>query len=145
MVRVSAVLGGVAGTRSAYTEVMRVLLAILTVMGVAILGCGGLEEAAEQWAEDMQPIPPPDHLLDIVGTWRSETVLLVIHPEGMVEHERHDGGANTSFNAPILEWTDTGFAAGIGPIRQTFVIDVPPAAVDGVWTMTVNGNLLTRQ
>ncbi|MFT5684986.1 MAG: hypothetical protein ACI8RZ_005932, partial [Myxococcota bacterium] len=52
---------------------------------------------------------------------------------------------NTSFNAPIQQWTDTGFSAGIGPIEQIFAINVPPAQVEGVWTMTVNNNVLTRQ
>lgn len=139
------VLGGVTGTRLAYTEAMRALLATLMMTGVVILGCSGLEEAAEQWAEDMQPIPPPAHLSDIVGAWQNSEVILVIYADGMVEHEKHAGGANTSFNAPILEWSDTSFTAGIGPIKQTFRIDVPPAQVEGVWTMTINGNVLTRQ
>ena len=124
---------------------MRILLAILVAMGVVILGCGGLEEAAEQWAEDMQPIPPPAHLSEVVGAWQSSQVLLVIYADGMMEHEKNTGSSNTSFNAPILEWTDAGFTAGIGPIKQTFTINAPPAEVDGVWTMTVNNNVLTRQ
>lgn len=124
---------------------MRALLAILTMTGALILGCSGLEEAAEQWAEDMQPLPPPARLSDIVGAWQSDTVTLVIYADGMMEHERHENGANTSFNAPILEWTEGAFTAGIGPIKQTFVINIPPEEVDGVWTMTVNNNVLTRR
>ena len=129
----------------AYTQEMRVLLTILAISGVLILGCSGLEEAAEQWAEEMEPLPPPAALSEIVGSWQSDTVSLVIDAAGMVAHERHEGGTNTSFNAPILEWTDSGFVAGIGPIKQTFTINSPPAEVDGVWTMTVNNNVLIRQ
>lgn len=129
----------------AYTPKMRALLTILVMTGAMILGCGGLEEAAEQWAEDMQPVPPPASLSEIVGSWQSDTVSLVIDATGMVAHDRHEDGANTSFNAPILEWTDASFTAGIGPIKQTFVINSPPAEVDGIWTMTVNDNVLTRQ
>jgi len=124
---------------------MRALLTILVMMGGIILGCGGLEEAAEEWAESMAPIPPPAHLADIVGAWQNDSVVLVIYADGMMEHEKHTNGTNTSFNAPILEWTDTGFAAGIGPIQQTFTINAPPALHDGVWSMTVNNQVLTRQ
>ena len=123
---------------------MRTLLAILMTTGVMILGCGGLEEAAEQWAEDLQPIPPPAHLSDIVGAWQNDDVTLVIYADGMVEHEKHVNGASTSFNAPIFEWTDAGFTAGIGPIKQVFVITAAPAQVDGVWQMTINDQVLTR-
>ena len=113
--------------------------------GAVILGCSGLEDAAEQWAEDMEPVPPPAHLAEIVGVWQNSAVTLIIHSDGLVEHERHAEGLNRSFNAPILEWSDDHFTAGIGPIRQVFHIDVPPARLEGVWTMSINEDVLTRQ
>lgn len=128
----------------AYTHVMRALLTILVMAGGLILGCAGLGDAAEQWAEDIQPVPPPASLSEIVGTWQGDTVRLVIDADGMMAHENNEGGTNTRFNAPVLAWTDGSFTAGIGPITQTFVIDSPPVQVGDRWTMTINNNALTR-
>ncbi len=123
---------------------MRALLTALTMTGAMILGCGVLEDAAEQWAEDMM-VPPPAHLSEIVGAWQGSAVTLVVHADGLVEHEQSNGASKTSFSGPILEWSDDQFTAGIGPIRHVFHIDVPPARLEGVWTMTVNEDVLTRQ
>lgn len=117
----------------------------LAMAGALMLGCSGLEQAAEQWAEDMQPIPPPAALSEIVGAWEGDTVSVVIDAEGMLAHERQDNGVSTRFNAPILVWSDASFTAGIGPMTQTFVINSPPTLVDAAWTMTLDSHVLTRQ
>ena len=124
---------------------MRALLATLMMTGLVILGCSGLEDAVEQWAEDIQPVPPPAHHAEIVGVWQSSEITLVVGADGLLEHEEHTDGTNRSFNAPILEWSDDGFTAGIGPIKKVFRIDTPPARLEGVWTMSINGTVLTRQ
>lgn len=119
------------------------------VMGLGVwamlgLACGGLDEMVEELAEASQPIPPPAEHLDMVGVWGGGAITLIISPEGMLEYSRVEDGNSSSFSAPILGWSPTEIKAGIGPIQRTFAI-TPPAMANGVWTMTVDGQALTRQ
>jgi len=89
------------------------------------------------------PLPPSK--LDYQGRWESENMLLNITQQGQVYYERQEGIVNTSVEAPIKEFTSTGFSVGIGFFSTDFVVDQKPMEVDGQWQMIVDGVLLIRR
>ena len=108
------------------------LLKMLTVMWfVAVLGgCGK---------------PLPADKAAYAGHWSNQHMDLLITPAGSVKYQRRMGNVHESIDAPIQEFTDEGFTAGIGPLKGKFKVTVPPHEVDGKWKMTVDGLELTRQ
>ena len=121
------------------------LLIPLALTGALILGCAGLEEAAEQLAESAQPTPPPAGMEEFVGTWTGGPITLVITAEGSLAYEKSRGAGSTTLTAPVLSWQSDSITAGIGPMTRTFVVDAPPALQDGVGHMRIDGQDLTRQ
>lgn len=109
---------------AAATAVMLVWLA-----GCACSGCQG------------QPVP--EDKLDYVGNWNGDGISLIIASSGSVSYKKVRGG-KVEVNAPIQEFTDEYFTVGIGPATTKFTIDSPPAKADGKWSMTIDGNELTR-
>jgi hypothetical protein len=107
-------------------------LALVVSVG-SLLACSGLSGT-----------PVPQSKLDYVGTWTGGPVTLTIEAAGVGHYEKKGGAATTEINAPITAWTATGFDAGIGPVTTSFVVSDPPHPVDGTWTMTVDGQVLTR-
>jgi hypothetical protein len=99
----------------------------------ALLACTGLSGT---------PVPPDRH--DWIGTWTGGPVTLTIEAAGFVQYKKEEGGTSSEVNAPITAWHAAGFDAGIGPVTTTFVVSDPPHPEDGVWTMTVDGQEVTR-
>ena len=89
------------------------------------------------------PLPPSK--LDFEGRWESENMLLVITKQGQVYYERQEGSVNTNVEAPIKDFTSTGFSVGIGFFSTDFVVDQKPTEIDGQWQMKVDGVLLIRR
>jgi len=89
-----------------------------------------------------KPLPP--ERLGYAGEWQSDTVLLVITPEGEVHYRRHEGNSKVSVDAPIKEFQGDNFVVGVGPFTTTFVVSKPPRLVDGKYVMTVDGRELVR-
>ena len=108
----------------------------------------GLARDLEQLEEHARPTPPPPELATLVGTWSDGTTTMVFSESGQFSHRKKAGGSktmNVQFTAPVQTWSEGHFVAGIGPVGQTFTIDALPAEVDGTWTVTINGHVLTRQ
>lgn len=89
-----------------------------------------------------KPVPPAQK--DYIGLWEANEMRLLITADGTLDYKRVQGGGSTSINAPIQEFTSTGFTAGLGPLKTEFKVTQPPHAVEGVWKMTVDGVELTR-
>lgn len=89
-----------------------------------------------------QPLPP--ERMNYAGVWGSNEVNLQITLEGRIEYKSIKGGGKKSLSAPIQEFTDDRFRAGIGPLSTTFIIDEPPTLQDNRWTMVIDGERLTR-
>jgi hypothetical protein len=95
---------------------------------------------------------------DYVGTWLGDGVMLTITPQAKVRYLRQGatvaaGGAAASGsvttaksikNLPITRMDSNGFVVGRLLISTRFVVNHPPAQVDGAWKMTVDGQELTR-
>lgn len=109
---------------------MRVVLALLVALLLA--ACSG------------QPLPADK--LGYAGEWQSETVQLVITPDGNVHYRRveKDPNVNVSIDAPIKKFEGNDFIVGMGPFTTRFVVSRPPAFVDGKYKMTVDGRELVR-
>jgi len=88
--------------------------------------------------------PLPADKLGYAGEWRSETVQLVITPDGNVHYRRQDSGTNVSIDAPIKSFEGNDFLVGFGPFTTKFVVNKPPQMVDGKFRMTVDGRELLR-
>jgi len=88
------------------------------------------------------PLPPSK--LDYEGRWESENMLLIITRQGQVNYKRRQGNANTSIDAPIKEFTSTGFSVGFGFFSTDFVVNQKPTEIDGQWQMTVDGVVLMQ-
>ena len=107
---------------------MRYALCLLVVLFLA--ACSG------------QPLP--SDRLNYAGQWESDTILLVITPNGEVHYRRQEGNNTVNIDAPIKEFQGDNFIVGIGPFTTTFVVSKPPSLVDGKYRMTVDGRELVR-
>ena len=105
------------------------IAALLLSIGLALAGCS-------------EPIPPEK--IAYAGEWRGGNVHLVITPQGSVQYERRNGGANVSVSAPIQRFEGDNFVVGVGPFNTTFVVSKPPHLVNGQYRMVVDGVELTR-
>lgn len=90
--------------------------------------------------------PVPADRQDYVGTWESATMSLRIGADGRIAY-RHKPTPNTSksIEAPIKAFEGNDLVVGVGPLTTRFVVSLPPHEEDGVWKMTVDGELLTRR
>jgi hypothetical protein len=99
---------------------------MLVVAALVMLGCQG------------KPLPP--ELASYAGQWQGGGMELAISPGGQVNYHRVEGGATTSVNGPIQEYTGADFSVGVACISTTFVVSSPPhQEPDGTWRMTVDG------
>ena len=108
---------------------MRKLLWIFAVCGLLLAGCAK---------------PLPSEKLAYAGQWRSTTMSLLITESGNVNYRRVDGGMSKSINGPVQAFEGDNFVVGVGPIKTTFVVSMPPHEDGGAWKMTVDGVALTK-
>lgn len=118
----------------------RWLALALTCTTPAILACSGIDDLAEM----AEPVPPPEDMSRLVGTWKGDGVELTLSADGMLHHQTQ-GAGSTEFTAPVKEWRDDAIVAGVGPVTQTFEIEGPRKAGKGKFVLVVNGNELVRQ
>ena len=89
--------------------------------------------------------PVPAAKIAYVGEWQRPEMYLLITQDGSVKYKRQQGGASTSVEGPLQEFSGNDFSVGIGPMSTRFKVTVPPHQVkDGSWKMTVDGLELTR-
>lgn len=108
---------------------MRKLLWVFAVCGLLLAGCA-------------KPLPP--ERVAYAGQWRSPTMSLLITESGNVNYKRVDGGMSKSVNGPLQAFEGDNFVVGVGPVKTTFVVSMPPHEDGGAWKMTVDGVELTR-
>jgi len=89
--------------------------------------------------------PLPSEQRDLVGLWEAPEMRLLITADGSLEYKRIKGGGSVSINAPIKEFHEGGFSAGIGPLTTEFKLDRRPHQEGGIWKMTVDGVELQRR
>jgi hypothetical protein len=89
-----------------------------------------------------KPLPPDK--LAYAGQWRSTTMNLLITESGNVHYRRVDGNASKSINGPLQSFEGSHFVVGIGPVKTTFAVAIPPHEDGGAWKMTVDGVELTK-
>lgn len=91
-------------------------------------------------------VPVPAAKRDYVGSWASDTTLLVIEPSGRVRY-KHQPTPNVSksLDAPIKSFEGDDLVVGVGPLTTRFVVSAPPHEDGGVWKMTVDGQELRRR
>lgn len=108
-------------------------VALVALLGFLSLACSALQG---------KPVPPDKQ--GYVGEWNGVGMTLTLTADGGLAYERTGGSGNTSVNAPVQAWGTDTFDAGIGPIKTTFKVNVPPHDDGGTWKMTVDGVELTR-
>jgi hypothetical protein len=89
-----------------------------------------------------KPLPPEK--VAYAGEWRSTTMSLLITTGGNVNYKRVDGNTSKSVNGPLQAFEGDNFVVGVGPVKTTFVVSMPPYQDQGTWKMTVDGVELTR-
>ncbi len=108
---------------------MRKWLWIFVVCGLLLAGCA-------------KPLPPDKAAY--AGQWRARSMALMITPSGNVMYKRAQGNATTSVNGPLQAFEGDNFVVGIGPMKTTFQVSVPPHRDQGQWKMVVDGVELTK-
>jgi len=88
--------------------------------------------------------PVPSDKANYVGEWKGRAMSLLITQDGSVVYKRIKGGITTSINAPLQDFHGNNFDVGVGTLKTTFVVSMPPHEVNGKWKMTVDGVILTR-
>lgn len=120
---------------------MRRRLGLVGSVGV-LASCSGL----------LTPVPPDK--VSYIGTWSgADVVELSIAASGAVRYEEEwhtsftdEGGSEQTALRGQIQFTPTGFDVGIGPVvLKSFQVSVPPHLNGDVWTMTVDGDALTRR
>lgn len=89
-----------------------------------------------------QPLPTDREAY--AGEWRGAGVTLSIAKDGSVFYEKTSGGSRTQVRGPMKGFDGNDFDVGFWFIVSSFDVSVPPTQKDGVWTMTVDGDVLTR-
>ena len=103
---------------------------------LAVLALAGLIACAK-------PVPPEKAAY--VGDWTSDVMALRITQDGSVAYRRLVQGGKKSIDAPLKEFQGDNFIVGVGPMKTTFVVTVPPHQVGDAWKMTVDSVELTRR
>jgi hypothetical protein len=103
---------------------MRKLIGLFAACGLLLAACA-------------KPLPPDK--LAYAGQWRSTTMNLMITESGNVNYRRVDGHTSTSVNGPLQAFQGSNFVVGVGPVKTTFVVALPPHEDGGLWKMTVDG------
>jgi len=88
------------------------------------------------------PVPPEKAAY--VGEWRAPGMVVLLTQDGSVAYKRLKGGEKVSIEGPLKGFNGDSFVVGIGPIKSTFVVSVPPHQDNGYWKMTVDGVELTK-
>ncbi len=109
---------------------MRKLPWVLPVLVALLAGCG-------------KPVPPGKAAY--VGEWHSAAMAMLITQDGSVAYKRLQGGVSKSISGPLQGFDGDNFVVGVGPIRTTFMVSLPPHQDRGAWKMTVDGVELTRE
>ncbi|MFC5526820.1 hypothetical protein ACFPPA_13845 [Rhodanobacter ginsengisoli] len=109
---------------------MRKLPWALLVLAALLAGCG-------------KPVPPGKAAY--VGEWHSAAMAMLITQDGSVAYRRVEGGVSKSISGPLQRFDGDDVVVGVGPIKTTFVVSLPPHRDRGVWKMTVDGVELTRE
>lgn len=74
-----------------------------------------------------------------VGTWRSKKgSVLEIDATGQMSFAKHEGGTNSTTNAPIAAFAGDDFKVRVF-VEVTFHVARPPHQVGDHWEMTVDG------
>lgn len=89
--------------------------------------------------------PIPEEKAAYVGEWHGTAMALLITQDGSVAYRRLEGGVNKSIDGPLKAFEGDNFVVGVGPIATAFVVSVPPHQEGTVWSMTVDGVVLTRK
>lgn len=89
-----------------------------------------------------EPVPPARGAY--VGEWAGPDMRLSIRSDGHVDYERKKPNGSSSISAPIRKWEGHDFHVGVGFVSTRFVVSLPPAERDGIWTMVVDGVPLRR-
>jgi hypothetical protein len=108
---------------------MRKLPWILLVLAVLLTACG-------------KPVPPGKTAS--VGEWRSAAMVVLITPDGSGACKRLEGGVSKSSSGPLQGFAGDDFIVGVGLIKTTFGVSMPPHQDRGAWKMTVDDVELTR-
>ncbi|HET6599812.1 MAG TPA: hypothetical protein VFG60_07600 [Burkholderiaceae bacterium] len=112
-------------------KLMRKSLLVWFITLLALAGCA-------------KPVPPDKRAY--VGEWQSPTMAILITQDGNVMYKRLVGdNASKSVRGPLQGFEGNDFTVGVGPLKTTFAVSVPPHEDQGEWKMTVDGVELTRQ
>ena len=88
----------------------------------------------------------PQEKQAFVGQWGADEMSLLITQEGHVVYKRKVGDSGSkAIDAPLEGFEGDNIVAGLGPLKTSFVVSVPPHRDGGAWKMTVDGVELTRR
>lgn len=88
--------------------------------------------------------PVPAAKTAYVGEWQASTMRLSITQDGTVRYKRANDNVTTEVNGPLQGFKGDNFDVGIGPMRTTFVVTVPPHQVGTTVKMVVDGVELSK-
>jgi hypothetical protein len=88
--------------------------------------------------------PLPADKADYAGRWRGPGVTLEITADGHARYDRAEGNGRVKIDGPIQGFDGDDFVVGVMVVTTSFDVTAPPTETNGVWTMTVDGVVLTR-
>lgn len=104
-----------------------IVVLLFTLLG--LVGCG-------------QAVPTDKQAY--VGEWQSQGMAVNIAADGKVIVVKEGANGRTKVEAPLQGFTGNDFTIGLGPMKTTYKVSVPPHQDNGEWKMTVDGKELTR-
>ncbi len=89
-------------------------------------------------------MPLPEDKQTYVGTWKGDSISMVINRNGKVDYKRKQGANKMRIRAPIQAIDEDNLTIGLLFIKTTLRVQQPPEEMDGIWTMVVEDEELIK-
>ena len=111
------------------TDAQRYYVLLVLCSALFIVSCG---------------VPIPKDKLTYVGTWKGDSISLVIDRSGKVDYKLTQGTDTKHIRAPIQKFDEYSLTIGLLFIKTTLKVQQPPEEMDGIWTMVVEDEELIK-
>lgn len=119
---------------------LRTLVTALGLCTAAFLSLATSKPKEETTAE-----PVDTETAKYIGDWEGEGVTLTIGKDKSFTFKKQKGGTSSSANGKVKVIEGGQIVVKAAFIELKYKVDVAPTEEDGVWTMTVDGNPLTKK
>jgi hypothetical protein len=79
-----------------------------------------------------------------LGTWKGDSILLTINPNGIADYRKNEGSESTHIKAIIRDFGGQNLSLGPSSTKLKLKIQQAPEEIGGIWTMVVENEELIK-